>query len=177
MYDVAVVLEGIAPILFNRYVEPPPGGGKLSEAQKQQEAEDRVYRDDDGLYLPPWNVKRVMLDGVKAAGIKRGRASALPYIAATVFVEPLPRFEGKTKYDRMMVTNVRIPPKTGAMTAKGRPLLETGWRLAFVLHVLDDDRTPDSLRTAFDAAGVYNGIGSWRPEYGSFVVADWKPTK
>lgn len=178
MYRITASIEGVAPLLFNRRVTDPdaPAGGKLTDEQKQTEAESKVYRDDAGLYWPAWNLKRALLDGCKAAGIKNGRASMASLMQAAIFPEQEPRF-GKDTFDEMHETLGRVPPRTGAQVTVRRPMLSKGWHLDFGIVVVLDHVRPEPIRTALETAGLLVGIGSWRPDYGRFLVRDWTVQK
>ena len=66
------------------------------------------------------------------------------------------------------------PPRTGAACVIRRPMLNTGWHLPFTLMVVDDRRPADNIRRAIEEAGLLCGMGSWRPEYGRFILTDWE---
>jgi hypothetical protein len=51
-----------------------------------------------------------------------------------------------------------------------RPALKAGWRLQGALMVLDDSVPAEAIHSALVAAGVYVGVGAWRPEFGRFLV-------
>jgi hypothetical protein len=188
MYRIDAAIQGVAPFLFNRMVDPdaldrPSGGsGRRTADDKETEATGKVYRDEKGLYWPSWNLKKCLLVGVKMAGLKEGRGSLVPYVEGTVFIEREPRFENadgtpKLEADFMHKVVGKIPPKTGAAAIIRRPALETGWVLRFALNVVDDRRDERALRRALDEAGLLAGMGSWRPEHGRFIVTDWQVTK
>lgn len=185
MYQIDVLLEGVAPFLFNRMTEAEQekintgqSGGNISLADKEAGALLKAYRDDAGLYWPAWNVKRCLCFGIDRAKLKEGRGSLRPYVEATVFPDDPARFvlpDGSPKLDVDLMHRVmgKVPPRTGGAQTIRRPMLNTGWRLACVLRVVDDRRRPDDLRRALDEAGLLVGMGSWRPQYGRFVVVGW----
>ena len=175
MYRIEATIEGVAPVLFSRWVtdlEATVTGKKMTKEERDAEATEKVYRDDDGLYFPAWNLKRAIVDGTKAAGLKDGRKSLAPAVMASVFPEREPRF-GVTMYDFMHEATGRRPAKTGGACIIRRPALDTGWRLSFVLNVVIPTMHPDAIRASVETAGLMVGIGSWRPEYGRFVLAEW----
>jgi len=175
VYRVSGQLTGVAPLLINRYTgDPGKGpGGKTSEKKRWEEAKQKAYRGNNGLYLPSWTFKRVLLDGCGMAGMKRdARRGLSKYLEASVFVEGDLLF-GKHEPDFYHEAMGRIPPRTGGYVPIIRPALETGWQLPFRLVVLDDTITEEQVRWAMEEAGVRAGIGAWRPEYGRFVVSEW----
>ncbi len=190
MYHISGVLEGVAPKLFSRFteeakesLEKASSGGKFTKEQRVAEAEQLVHRNKDGyICLPAWNLKKCLMNGATAGGLKEGRKSLMPYIAATVFVEGELLFSKNgsgnlTQVDFMHECVGKRPPKTGGACMIRRPALDTGWQLPFRFIVVDDRRNPDQLRRALEEAGLLIGLGSWRPEYGRFIVRDWKVQK
>lgn len=178
MYKVYSIIEGIAPILFNRVLSLKGGFGRPTPEQEEEAAKERVYRNTNGLYLPAANLKRALRFGSVRAGLKIGRSSLEPYITATVFIEPSELEFGKKEPDFMLPAYVRIPPgKRGALVYRVRPALKIGWRLNSLLHVFDDRIEVDKLRVALESAGLLIGVGDGRPEYGRFIIKEWRLEK
>lgn len=178
MYKINARIQGVAPFLFNRMIDPsqldkPSSGGKVQPGERQQEAEHRVYADDDGLFIPRWNLKKCLLMGVTKAGLKEGRAGLASFLEATVFVDCDPHFIGKKQRDYIDERVGRIPPRTGAAAIIRRPALATGWELPFTLTVVDDRRDAGAIRRGLEEAGLLVGLGSFRPEHGRFIVTEW----
>lgn len=179
MYHITGSIEGVAPILFSRWVtdlEASTTGQRMTPEQRTAEAEQKVYADDGGLFFPAWNLKRALVDGCRSANLKDGRKSIAPLVMASVFPDREPRF-GVEAFDFMHESTGRRPAKTGGAVLIRRPALREGWRLAFGLNVVMDRLHPDVIRASLDEAGLVIGIGSWRPEYGRFVVRDWSVAK
>ena len=179
MYRINGKIQGVAPLLFNRFTEEAQEGlkkaatgGRFTDEQRIAEAMEKVYRGEKGLYLPAWNFKRVMVEGCRKAGLKEGRASAAPFLEATVFADGQLWF-GKDEPDFIHETWGRRPPKTGGACIVRRPALDVGWELPFGLTVVDDRRSDSQIRRAVEEGGLLCGLGSWRPEYGRFVVVEW----
>lgn len=181
MYRITGKIKGIAPILFNRMLddelEPPSGKasskGRITTEARIEEAAKRVCRDEHGIFLPGWNFKQCLLEGCKKSGLKVGRGSLMPYLAATVFPDHCLYF-GKDEPDFIHEHWGRRPPRTGGACIIRRPAFREGWELSFGLNVTDDRRTPGEIRRSLDEAGLLVGIGSWRPEYGRFIVIEWQ---
>lgn len=175
MFKIKCTIEGVAPIRFNRITSLAGGMGKPTEEQEREEAKKRVYRNDDGLYLPAANLKRAVRQGALRAGLKMGRTSLEPYVNAAVFVEPSELAFGKDEPDFMFPAYVRIPPgKRGALVYKIRPGLNPGWQLHPLFTVIDDHITEDKLKAAVETTGLFIGLADGRPEYGRFIITDWE---
>lgn len=185
MYKIKATLVGLAPLLFNQpdlsEIDPPPDGprpkppSKLTLAERQERAEKKLYRDDGGVYLPGAMLKACILIGAARSGLKVGpRTSIATFLAAEIFPERKMYFDGKEDFDFMHECWGRIPPKRGAVVTIRRPALSEGWKLPIMLNVVADNRTSGEIRQCLDTAGMAAGLGSWRPEYGRFIVAAWE---
>ena len=103
MYRITGVIQGVAPILFNRMLEdelePTMTGkkGRVAVEARLEEAKQRLYRNASGLYLPGWSFKVCLIEGCKRSGLKVGRGSLVPYLEAAVFPDKELQFIGKAE--------------------------------------------------------------------------------
>lgn len=179
MYQLNIEIEGIAPILFNRFteenqadVETGRSTGRQTSAARQELARtSKVYRNAQGLYCPASNIKKAM---VLACGISQlkhvGRKGLGPILNAVVFIEPMEIPFGKNEPDFVHEQVGRIPPRTGARVVLYRPALMPGWKLTFAIHVFEDTVGAEKIKRALEDAGIYQGLCDGRPEYGRFRV-------
>lgn len=181
MYSIEGRSQGLAPFLYNRMVDPTvlasgvSGGGPVGLQARQAEAEKKVYVGTDGmLCLPAWTFKRVLLKGAQISKIKINKTLLTDLVAALVFCDGDPSFGVQTR-DFIHEAVGKIPPRTGAAAIIRRPALNTGWNLTFKLNVLEDTLIHENLLAALSLAGTRAGMGSWRPEYGRFLVVEWNP--
>lgn len=175
MYKVETLLEGVAPLRFNRFfvteIRVP------TEAQEYATAKLRVHRNSNGIYVPALALKRALRFGASMANLKMGRRSLEPYINAAVFIEPVELELGKDEPDYYYPAYVRIPPgKRGALVFKVRPVINLGWELSPSFTILDDHLLPNLLRAALETTGLYVGLLDGRPEFGRFIVKEWSVT-
>lgn len=179
MYQIQCIVEGVAPMLFNRMVGDAKGtGGKISREEEEALAKQRAYRNDAGLYVPSYVVKACLLRGIFLANLKEGRKSLGPYVEATAFIEPREISLGKQEPDFYHAAFVNIPPgKKGSKVWKIWPAVDIGWQLSFTLNITDNHRDPEQLRKGMEAAGLLCGLCDWRPEYGRFIVKEWDVKK
>ena len=195
-------IESATPFLFNRYVdtlEAEEAIGKMPrdatkiDVWRKKEAELRVYSNGEGLFLPARNIRSAMVEGARAIGIRHvmnGRKVALwPYLRRGLVVEPNELLFGVETTKKLKGENmgcfsipmhgdmVRVPPQKGALVRKYWPKLEE-WKLTFTLAVFDDSLQEEAeLQEAIKAAGVYCGLGTGRPDYGKFKLAEWAEEK
>jgi hypothetical protein len=181
MYSIDGRLTGLAPFLCNRMVDssvldtgisgtPGTKDGRLEEAEK------KVYVGADGnLCIPRLTLKRVILDGARESKVKVLKVSLSKLVAGAVFVDSDPSFGVKTR-DFIHEAVGKIPPRTGKAAIIRRPALDTGWTLDFRLNVLDEFAAipSEQLKAAVVLAGIRIGMGSWRPEFGRFMVSKWE---
>jgi len=184
MYQVKVEIEGIAPILFNRFteenqadVESGRSVGRQTADVKREKALSKVYRNGDGLFCPAANIKKAMVLACGISQLKHGRKSLGPILNAVLFLEPMEVPFGVEKPDFMHEQVGRIPPRTGARVVLYRPALNAGWKLSFALNIFTDTVGIDQVRRSLSDAGIYQGLCDGRPEYGRFKVNTFEPTK
>jgi hypothetical protein len=125
-----------------------------------------------GAYIPKDAFKNSLLQGVKLAGLKEGRRSAYGIVEATVFpTEHL--YLGKQTFDQVFETPARIPPRTGSLVIIRYPMFNQGWSAKFsLLLAMDRKDIVGFVQDGLESAGLLVGVGSWRPEYGRFMVSD-----
>jgi len=181
MYKIRGKLQGTADLLFNQFtpeateqIRTRTSGGSFTDDQRTDEAIKKCPLDPDGnAIISSWMLKRVIADGAKAGNVKIGRKSLAPFLIATVFVDGFIHLT-PNHYDYIHEIPGKRPPKTGGACLIKRPAFKTGWIAAFDLMVMDDRINAEQIRTSLEEAGIYVGIGSWRPEYGRFILIDWE---
>lgn len=176
-YHVQGSIEGVAPILFNRpYTEP--SRTQTEEERMATAARERVYKGKAGLYIPAWTFKKMLcVDGATRAGLKVKRTGLTRFLLPSLFLDADPLFGVAEASPELHVVWGKVPPRTGGMVPIYRPMLDTGWHLAFGFVMLDELVAESQIKAALETAGLKIGLGGWRPEYGRFVVRDWKVTK
>lgn len=63
---------------------------------------------------------------------------------------------------------------TGSRVVRTRARFPSGWSCSFQLEVLAGGATKAQVEEAISDAGIYEGIGDWRPRYGRFTVKQIK---
>jgi len=177
MYKITGTVKLISPFLYNKPsaviiagVDGHKGGGRKTKDQKIEEAGDKVHTDPKGfLVIPQEMFKRSIIQGAKLANLKWGRRSLSQYLEAVLFVEEPLSFKTKSP-DSIFEHWGKIPPRTGAMALIRRPQMDAERTLDFSIVIFDDSITSDVVITALNSAGLYSGLGAWRPQYGRFIV-------
>lgn len=180
MYKISGEITGVSDVLFNKMtpttensLRKGSSGGKFTDKQRLDETSQMYHVDSDGnAIIDSWMFKQVLAAGATKGNIKTGRKSLAPFLIATVFVEGN-IYLNPNKPDYVHERPGRRPPKTGAACLVKRPAFRAGWTASFTLNVTDDRIDSDSIRASLVEAGTLAGLGSWRPEYGRFIVTKW----
>lgn len=189
MYSVNVSVEGIAPLMQHRYPLPDfeelskGGKKKTGETDYSQEWREYLYADKEGNIFQP----AVHFDGalVKAsAGYKIQGARGKTYkdlFKGNVFTSPdeiphnikVPE-NLDTDADKVLYLDVRPVVIQRARIVRIRPCFKPGWKLDFVIEVLDDQIPANVLNEVLQLAGKTVGIGDFRPRFGRFMVTKFE---
>jgi|GEM_PF-1554675 len=172
-----VEIEGIVPMLFNRFTEKnketldkKTQGRKKNKTERIEEAYEKCYRKNGFIGVPAINIKKSMLNGCQSAGIKLGRRSAMPYMRALVHLDTDFCSLNKKDPDGIHEGTGRIPPRTGSMVIIRRPYVDTGWKLKFGIYVIDERISPEIVKESLEEAGLVIGLCDHRPDFGRFKV-------
>ncbi len=179
MRQITVTIKGPSPLLMHRF----PGldldaKKKTGKPDWSSEAEVALYRgSDDKLYQPSSHIEGTMRKAAvnfKIPG-KRGQSYAT-LVGSTVDVSPdaIPHKIQKWETDARPVVVQR------ARVVRYRPRLDE-WELDFILTLHDDQLSIDVLKQVLDHAGLYVGIGDYRPatkgKFGKFMVTHFEEIK
>jgi hypothetical protein len=180
LHKVKVSLEGKAQLLVNQFVADTKPG-KKDVKKYTEEAMAKLHRDEKGqCCITEEMIKACVLNGISMGGIKFGRKSLGQYWKAVAHIDPknVPINGGVKEPDGIDMRPGRIPPGIrGSMVMLYRPLFKDGWKLNFILEILDDRITEDLVHEGFNSAGLLAGLGAGRPDFGRFVVTKWEVVK
>lgn len=177
MRTIEVTIKGISPLLMHRF----PAAGADMESMKRTgipdwkaEAELALYKDGDGLYQPAEHLERALAiagGNYKIPG-RRGKTYS-NLIGSTIDIMPdtIPHKIQKYEIDSRPVVVQR------ARIVRYRPRLDE-WELDFTLRLHDDQLPVAVMKEILDYAGLYVGIGDFRPakkgKYGKFMVTKFE---
>lgn len=163
-----VVLKGVAPLLFNRFISEEKGARK-KEYVPEDVCKKKLYIASDGsLYAPTTMIKAAMILAGSDFPFK-GKKSYKQFIKSGIFFDSEEAKLAPQKY----VIDER-PIQIGDARVLGwRPKFEN-WSIKFTMNVVDDFLGENTLKDILSASGKYKGIGSYRPEFGRFVVEEFK---
>jgi len=182
-----VVLEGITPIMFDRY----SGSNDIALSP-----EDKMYfgRDGKTLVMPSVNIASFL------GSEKNGAAKLLleskvykkvsGWLMASTMIRPtdVPFLRnGKPikfgKFDKKGTdsgSHVYLRSDTARLkdnipNPKVRPVLPTPWLLSFELDIIESKDVKEILvRDIFERGGMYVGLGTFRRFFGKFIIKKWE---
>jgi hypothetical protein len=162
-------LEGTKPLLMDRNA-----GGEAPKNAKddwyKKEAENKVYVDNKGLYIPGEALKAVIRE-CAATRAKRGQAMMEKRrIRAGLFVDEK-LYLGKKTYDIMhpeWVTRGKGDKVTRVKTF--RPLINSGWKVKGRITNFCAELRVNNIKEWLQEGGFLFGLLGHRPEYGQFIV-------
>ena len=121
-----------------------------------------------GLYMPSQNFQRCLRNGATAfkLGKEVERALIVENEAAIVYDGPISA-EELIQDPRFMLTSPVVRQKVTNWVTR---LLIPSWNCDFAVTIDDDRISVDALERIVQAAGRFEGIGTWRPRYGRFTA-------
>ena len=178
MKTIKVTIKGISPLLMHRF--PMAGADDTSKKRTgvpdwKSEAEQALYRDENGqIYEPASHIEGTLKQASKTLKIpgKRG-ATYSKLIGSAVSVEPDVILHKITDYE----IDARPVVIQRARVVRYRPIFKN-WELSFDIIIGDDQIPSEVVKQSLDHAGLYVGIGDFRPgrggKFGKFMVTEFK---
>lgn len=180
-----VTLEGFTPIMFDRYA---------GDNKTKLPVEEKMYfiPGTRELCIPALNISS-FLSGknttsvAKLIGGKFYKSLAdafLGFVQITPFNIPLTRngdpivfngfVNGTDEKADIFVHNAVARLQKGVPNPKERPTLNLPWEVAFTVSLFRNEEVDETmLRTAFTHGGVAIGLGTYRGQFGKFIVKAW----
>jgi hypothetical protein len=190
MERVAVTIEGVSPILMNKFSDAAAmkteGGTSAtfigSKGTPREQATGKLYIDDAGvIHLPGPNIFRAIIDAgsFHKAGKSKITTQKTSLVPAAVALLELtcPFFSPKGEELKWEVDSRSVViPSTGGRIMAHRPRIDS-WGLRFTLEVDTGMFALPLVRALLDDAGKRIGLGDFRPArkgpFGRFVVTAW----
>lgn len=190
MYEVNATIEGMVPLMFDRFYNPEetetPAKTKGKNAWKD-ELIRKLYVDKKGVYVPADNIRmmlignRYRIGAAKILGSFIEKKKATEYLSfckafvwvvgpddpQKVYIEPK-RMTYDDYDERSFITS------TGARKITRRPILKTPWKFSFIVQVMDDQYDYTKIKEFFEVAGLRCGLGAYGPTFGRFLVTKWE---
>ena len=174
MKEIQVSVQGITPLLQHRFAEvgaDEPSKKRTGAPDWKGEVEVSLYKDKDGkIYQPSEHFEKALKNSAKSFKIagKRG-ATYTRLIGSSVEILPYELIHKIQHY----VIDSRAVVIQKARVIRYRPRLDE-WELDFTLRILDAQLPISVIKEILDYAGLYVGIGDYRPQlggkFGKFMV-------
>jgi len=178
MKTINVKIEGISPLLMNRFLDKQIAAGakKRSGEQKELPAEEKLYILDNKPYIPARYFEGCLIDASKQFKIQgKQKATYSKYVGATVRIEPEAITIKSGKWEPFTISAVN--PMTKGRMMVTRPMFNE-WVCEFQIICEDDEVSVDTMERILEQAGRFTGIGDWRPQkkgkYGRFRIVEFK---
>lgn len=191
MYTIDVQVEGTAPLLQHRF--PMPEFETMGKGSKRQtgatdyteEWREYFYANGKGIYQPAVHFESAMIKAAvnfKIQG-KRGK-SYKDLFKAAVFVTPDEILHGievpetlDMDGDKPLYLDARPVVISRARVVRLRPAFKPGWKLDFIVEVIDDTIHHEVVNDVLTLAGKTVGVGDYRPRFGRFMVTRFSVNK
>lgn len=177
--EIKVEIQGISPLLFNRFLESDIIGKSKRKAGAESEKiiEDKLYILEGKIYTPSTHILGSLINAAKNFQIKgKGKSNYSRLVGSSVEVKEdaiIHKYQGWVAW-RISAVN----PMTKGRMIVTRPRMEK-WAFEFTLVLRDESIGIETIKEILDYAGSYVGIGDWRPEkkgkFGKFIVTEFKP--
>jgi hypothetical protein len=175
-YSVRITVQGVAPLLWHRYdsdsVDAKAKADKGSKAKKTDDIQSYVYRTEDGhLGAPGKWIKAALCEAAKSHQDPRSPRKSMRDLmkAAIIPLTEVAPLEPLTKdWDYIDRQPVKVQM---SRVLRERPAMRPGWRVSFDLRITTPQYVPiEKLITLLNEAGMLQGIGDYRPDYGRFSL-------
>jgi len=172
VYSMRVEIEGITPLLQNKFIEDQEVPQKKGEAHDSPDLVPyKLYKNDKGEIVVPseWIIRAMerVASEFKVEGMKKVTYKNL--LPGNIYIEPEAIRIEPQKYsiDKRTV----VIPSTRGRIMRYRPRFEKGWKLAFTIRVFDDRIKKEVLKHILEDTGRRVGIGDARRiGMGRFIV-------
>ena len=173
-----VEITGIAPLLHHRFSGTRgESKRKILEYVPEDIAKTACYLDAEGIpYQPANHIEGAMIKAATAFKM-RGRKTYKDFFKAAILVEPreipfkIPENPLEYVIDEQPVVINR------ARVLSWRPRWDE-WQFDFGIKCLQPDLISDkTVKDIVEQAGMFSGIGDFRPKYGRFKVTNFEAMK
>lgn len=128
-----------------------------------------VYSDEDGIYLPTWNLIRSFQDAARLSKAGKLIERGVTAVSDRAHFIGLPKKIDKLVSDPTYRDRRAVKVGT-ARVIRTRPRIPTGWRIDVDLAYVDTMIDADSIREFAITAGALIGVGDFRQRFGRFEV-------
>lgn len=187
MKTFEVTIEGVSPLLINRFKEQSEVTQTMKKAGKKDygtpraQAESSAYADDDGkIWIPSSWPKGALATVASDYKLPSSRKSVKSVIGGAV----IPTDEKIYFTEKYKIKNIEVDSRPCVVQRsrimRHRARLEK-WTLTFSLEIEETILGPENVREMLGDAGRRSGLGDYRPSkggpFGRFQVISWMEVK
>lgn len=133
--------------------------------------------EDLGVYMPADNIEACFVAGAKKARLGKNAIAGLQVdVEFGVAIRSAAIKKSETPEALVEREDLRFRKGVRVTTSKimrTRPIIPTGWQLDVPIAYEPDLLNKAQVRQLVEDAGLFVGLGDWRPRFGRFTV-EWK---
>lgn len=178
MITASITIRGVAPYSQSKFVDVPKLSKETHDDFEKRTWFERVHLNDDGLPVMPAMALKKALEG--AAGYlgkipgQRNATYTKRVKSGLLITEDLPLYlDSGARVTRDDVLSDWLFLDAGGKAGQGStrvkrrmPKIASGWRATTTVYVADDVITQDVMKDLIHNAGLFVGVGRWRPAVG-----------
>ena len=174
-----ITIKEVSPLLMHKFspsdltvTKKRTGDKNLTDKEKREVATHYLYTHKGKVVQPSIHLEQSFQKAAvefRMAGAGKKTFKELAKAAVFIFPEYLVHKNQKWITDERAVVN----PSTRGRSMCYRPRLDK-WELDFDLEVNDDRIDADTVKSILEYAGLYKGIGSYRPRFGRFEIKKFR---
>lgn len=181
MKTAIATLESISPYSQSRYHEEPKKEKEAAGDYEERTWRSRMHINNEGyVYIPPITFKKCLEEAAKYLAIQipgKGKSQYTKHFEAGVIVEEPIVLPIKAKDVQGEWLFMFANGKNGSRVMRCYPIIPQ-WGGDVTFHIADDTITEDIFKRVLEGAGMFVGIGRWRPRNrglnGRFIVKSVK---
>lgn len=182
MRKFKIEIKGIAPLLQARHLTPieekkllareSSKKAKVKDLTDEEQFEMHSYKNAKGEFIQPSEMVEAAMTKAAVNFKLEGKKTYKDVIKGGILVEPIEIVH--KNQNATMDARWGRNKNTGGAVWVVRPVFNE-WELEFTMTLLQDERVePEILKEMLTYAGLYVGIGAWRPKFGRFEVTKWE---
>ena len=178
-----VTIQGLSPMTHSHQHSEPKLEGESFDASDKRTWRSKLNVEDGHIVIPAFGMHMSLVSAAKYTKRKivgQGNATWTAKFSAGVMLMAAPRLD--TPLDAVIQIPLSVHTDgvrgSGKRVIKNFPQIPPGWKSTFEVTILDPIITLEIFREMLDTAGIFVGLGQFRPENtgnnGRFKVLDIK---
>lgn len=172
MKTITVLLQGTSPMSHSKMLDSEMGKNENPMDYERRVWLDRLHYEDDGtVFIPPMAFKQALATACKRTGLKipgRGKSTYTKHFEGGVYC--MDNVLTDVKKDQVVGewinANADGVRGSGKRVRKCYPVIPKGWQARVTFVIADPAVTTKVFLEVLKEAGMFVGIGRFRPEKG-----------